>query len=761
MANLPRISIVTSSYNQGRFIARTIESVLAQDYPNFEHIVVDGTSTDDTPAVLARYPHLRIVREPDGGQAEAVNKGFRLATGDIFCFLNSDDTFLPGALHRVAREIDPALDRHVVVGRCKYVDEDDRPTGQEHPCAYRGHRRLLEAWKPNTIPQPATFWSAEVWRRCGPLNEREHLILDYDLFCRFSRHYAFHAIDDVLATYRLHPGSKSCANAKRHIYKQALRASWGHWPGPTKADFWRLALSFLVHRVGRASTRLTAKGWGLRQRGWPLLGWAVTAAGASLCPWLAATRTARRLLAPWTSRVGPHALEGEPSWRTLPVDPRTTNWRGFTGAHEDGSVGPTFRAEVELAPGQATLRLEGGPAFAGAPALPPPAVFLDGVPMPIAAKRAGAGFVLEVGVDRLEPGPHALEARSRAFVVPHEYLGNRDHRPLCFRLRALGASARAPAERCRAAWWPWRAIRARLVRAYGYFGRPLSPRLGVLWQYPPRPLGLPPALQMRKLPSPLPVISIVTPSFEQGAFLERTLRSVHEQRYPRLEHVVQDGGSSDETLAVLERYADQLLHWESAPDGGQADAINRGFRHATGEIMAYLNSDDLLLPGALRYVAAFFHRRPEVDVVYGNRIVIDEADREVGRWVLPPHDDGMLTWTDFVPQETLFWRRRIWERVGGRLDEPFQFALDWDLLLRFREAGAVFARAPRFLGAFRVHAQQKTSARMEDLGAREIAQLRQRSHGRPVTAEEAHVRVRKYLRAHVVHDVLWRLGLTR
>src|SRR5437899_2899680 len=108
MPTFPRITVVTSSYNQGEFIGRTIDSVLAQDYPNLEHIVVDGLSTDNTVQVLARYPHLKVIREKDSGQAEAINKGFRLATGDIWCFLNSDDTFLPGALQRVAQEIDPA-----------------------------------------------------------------------------------------------------------------------------------------------------------------------------------------------------------------------------------------------------------------------------------------------------------------------------------------------------------------------------------------------------------------------------------------------------------------------------------------------------------------------------------------------------------------------------------------------------------------------------------------------------------------------------
>ena len=96
MPTSPRISVVTCSYNQGAFLARTLESVLGQAYPNLEHIVVDGMSSDGTPQVLERYPHLRVIREPDRGQSDAINKGFRLATGEIFCFLNSDDTLEPG-----------------------------------------------------------------------------------------------------------------------------------------------------------------------------------------------------------------------------------------------------------------------------------------------------------------------------------------------------------------------------------------------------------------------------------------------------------------------------------------------------------------------------------------------------------------------------------------------------------------------------------------------------------------------------------------
>lgn len=289
----------------------------------------------------------------------------------------------------------------------------------------------------------------------------------------------------------------------------------------------------------------------------------------------------------------------------------------------------------------------------------------------------------------------------------------------------------------------------------------MAPKLGVLYQYEPRPLDIPDRYR-RVEPLAAPSgISIVTPSFNQGQFLERTIRSVLEQQYPRLQYIIQDGGSSDQSVEILERYRPVLAHAESKKDGGFANAINIGLNRSNGEIMAYLNSDDLLLPGTLHYIAEFFDRHPDVDVIYGHRVVTDEYDAEIGRWVLPPHDDEVLSWADYVPQETLFWRRRIWEKVGGAVDESFRFAVDWDLLLRFRQAGAKFVRLPRFLGAFRVHPHQKTSADMAEVGDQEMSRLRERCHGRVVSPGEVNRRVRPYLRGHVLYHKLYRLGLLR
>ena len=122
MASLPRITIVTPSYNQAKYISETIESVIAQAYPNLEHIVIDGGSTDGTLEILNRYPDLIVISESDKGQADAINKGFKLATGEILGYLCSDDTLLLGTLDRIVLEIDPDRGRHIVMGRCSYRD---------------------------------------------------------------------------------------------------------------------------------------------------------------------------------------------------------------------------------------------------------------------------------------------------------------------------------------------------------------------------------------------------------------------------------------------------------------------------------------------------------------------------------------------------------------------------------------------------------------------------------------------------------------
>ncbi len=305
-------------------------------------------------------------------------------------------------------------------------------------------------------------------------------------------------------------------------------------------------------------------------------------------------------------------------------------------------------------------------------------------------------------------------------------------------------------------------------RAVRFLPRPLSQfvrshlkrRIFKLRHHEPRKLVLPAAYSKTSVGPDAPVISLVTPSFNHAPYLQGTMESVLQQRYPRLEYIVQDGGSTDGTVELLRRYADHLHHWESAPDRGQAHAINLGMQRSTGEIMAYLNSDDLLLPGTLAYVAHYFQQHPDVDVVYGHRVLIDVNGAEIGRWVLPRHDDHVLPFADYIPQETMFWRRRAWDRVGGYLDESFQFAMDWDLILRFREAGLQFVRLPRFMGAFRVSNEQKTHRLIQTVGEREMRRLRRRVFGRDLSRREIRSALRPYFRRHWLVDKLYLLGLT-
>jgi glycosyltransferase involved in cell wall biosynthesis len=290
----------------------------------------------------------------------------------------------------------------------------------------------------------------------------------------------------------------------------------------------------------------------------------------------------------------------------------------------------------------------------------------------------------------------------------------------------------------------------------------LGINLGSYEHYSPRPVRLPARYgHVIPLRPPVPLVSIVTPSYNHGRFLERTLKSVLDQKYSRLEYIVQDGGSRDETAGILDRHRDRLHRAISAPDRGQTNALNQGLAHASGEILAYLNSDDVLLPGSLHYVARCFQDHPDVDVVYGHRIFIDSDDQEVGRWVLPPHSDTMLVWADYVPQETMFWRRRIWDRIGASFDESFSFSMDWDVLLRFRQAGAKIVRLPRFLGAFRVHDAQKSQAQLASVGQREMTRLRRRIHGRDVARSEIRRGILGYMLRQALYNRLYWWGLLR
>lgn len=209
-------------------------------------------------------------------------------------------------------------------------------------------------------------------------------------------------------------------------------------------------------------------------------------------------------------------------------------------------------------------------------------------------------------------------------------------------------------------------------------------------------------------PAELPLISIVTPSYQQAAYLEAAMLSVLRQDYPRIQYIVIDGGSTDGSLEIIQRYSGQIDYWISEPDSGQAAAINKGLAAAKGEIVAWLNSDDLLMAGTVQAAVERLLRSPELSLVYGDGVVIDGADR-----VLDFHSYrqlGLLELLCFqvILQPTVFMRRSALEAVGG-LREQFQLILDHDLWVRLAAQGEL-AHVPQTWAAERSYPQAKTMA---------------------------------------------------
>jgi len=213
----------------------------------------------------------------------------------------------------------------------------------------------------------------------------------------------------------------------------------------------------------------------------------------------------------------------------------------------------------------------------------------------------------------------------------------------------------------------------------------------------------------------LPRITIVTPSYNQAAFLRRTLASIHDQAYPNLEHIVIDGGSTDGSTDIIGEYAPRLAYWVSERDRGQSDAINKGFARATGAVLTWLNSDDVLLPGALRAVGQIFAQYPAIDWLTGRPANIDAADalrvfpQRVGRlrgWIRRGWYHGRA-W-GFIRQEGTFWRCSLWQRVGAAVDEARHYTMDYDLWRRLA-AHADLVTVDQPLAAYRSHGVQKTA----------------------------------------------------
>lgn len=208
-------------------------------------------------------------------------------------------------------------------------------------------------------------------------------------------------------------------------------------------------------------------------------------------------------------------------------------------------------------------------------------------------------------------------------------------------------------------------------------------------------------------PDEMPLVSIVTPSYNQGEYIEETIRSVLSQDYPRIEHIVVDGGSTDNTLEILRKYEGRL-QWTSGKDNGQTDALNKGFKKAKGTVLAWLNSDDIYYPGAISRAMAAFRANPGAGIVYGMGNYIDTKGRKIGEYPTMPFDYDELAESNFICQPSAFFTAAAL-RAAGELDEGLDYVMDYDLWIRMaRNSRAVYI--PELLAALRIHPASKTTA---------------------------------------------------
>lgn len=206
-----------------------------------------------------------------------------------------------------------------------------------------------------------------------------------------------------------------------------------------------------------------------------------------------------------------------------------------------------------------------------------------------------------------------------------------------------------------------------------------------------------------------PKISIVTPSYNQGQFLEETILSVLGQFYPNLEYIIYDGGSVDESVSIIKKYEHQLAYWESNKDKGQSDAINKGFTRATGQILMWLNSDDILMPNILQYVAKQYVEKGD-GIYFGNCIHFEESQSGIttyGSNVVDIHSTMSLDLAAIIIQPSSFWTRNVWQ-TNGNLDENFHYGFDWEWFLRAKKNEVNFYPVNKPISIYRIHEAHKS-----------------------------------------------------
>lgn|ERR1039458_7867224 len=432
MKSLPLISIAVPSFNQGRFIRETLQSLVNQQYPNLEVIIQDGGSTDGAVEIarefVGTYPHIfQLFVEKDKGHAQASNRAFRRANGEILGYLNTDDTLYPGCLQRVAEEIDPVRDRYIVFGRCLFTGEGSTYVGVEHPAEFVSHFEHLAIWKRgyNTIPQPATFWHRKVYEKCGDFDESHNHGLDYLQWCKFSRDFQFHKVDELWATYRMHPASVSSNKTEQDwqdIMVRYSRMYWGSWWQPLR---WRCEISHWIHgqhlhEQSRHHARRAEESW---ERGRFASAVGETIVTARFSPKMAWHRLLQPLLAD----------KGYAGLAFLLFAKQKEGNSEFVGKYGDNWVGPVYRETVDIAYARTEiiLVLEHVPQPGGHHSKIQVELFVDGRRVAKEKRSQRGQFGIKTVIDRNKTkGNVTLELRTHPYFIPRLISNATDDRKL-------------------------------------------------------------------------------------------------------------------------------------------------------------------------------------------------------------------------------------------------------------------------------------------------------------------------------------------
>jgi glycosyltransferase involved in cell wall biosynthesis len=424
MKKNPLVSIVVPSYNQAQYIGETLQSLVSQNYPSLEVIVQDGGSQDGSVNIALdfsrRYPEIfKVFVENDDGQADAINRGMKRASGQIMAFLNSDDTYLPGVIDRVVKEVDPKKRRFVVVGRSIFTGEGSQYVGVEHPSEYKSHFDFLAIWRRgfNSIPQPSVFWHRNVWERCGPLDATEQHALDYDLFLRFSEKYRFHCVDDLWSTYRMHNTSKSSQRSEAEVLELSIRVSRKHWGSWWSILRWRCELSYWLYicRFHEHSCHHARRAESSFRKGDKIP--ALVEAFKTFC---------------WSPRVACHRLMG--GWmigkKVRMLERLLVRHEAFSEQYQDGWIGPLFRKMVTVPPQASKLSVS-------ATHHPQPThlkihvdLYINGFIVDSSSVKSDGQFELFADMRVLSGKTVCLEIKSSSCFVPHNLNGSGDRRVL-------------------------------------------------------------------------------------------------------------------------------------------------------------------------------------------------------------------------------------------------------------------------------------------------------------------------------------------